>query len=251
MSWLLLFAASTMAGPGSADWRADVQVAVEACATDRAPCDRLADLTIRVTRAGWNRIIDDRIADPALLPLLLDALLREPDPDMQVPYAEALGRLLPGADPRWGVAFAEIASTHPSAAVRRHLIQGFRRAPLQVASPGLRAALAHEDLETRSDAARVMGGHEQAASFVPDLRGSLADPSPPVRASAARALGWAGDPSVFGDLTPMLADPDPSVRLYAVMSLGKLDPARAKGVVAPLVDDPARDVARLAERLTR
>jgi HEAT repeat protein len=193
-------------GLAFAGWRDDVKTAVDACAVDPGPCDLANDVFIRETRAGTWMVQDPRL-EPAVLPPLLDRLERETDPQLRAALADGAAQiLLGGVDPSWHVAWAELAGSDRHASVRAVLINSLRRAPESAAVPGLRAALASADPETRRHAASVMGRSTHAALFVDDLLVALKDPEGVVRASAVTALGHVGDARALPAVRAMTGD---------------------------------------------
>ena len=176
-----------------AGWTEDVAASVAACAADPTPCEAVAGLGLRPTRAGHLVAQDPRLYDPAVTGPLIHRLLTDPDPAVRAGLADGLARaLLDRPDPTWHTAWADLAATHPDVAVRSVLIASLRRAPIEAAGPGLRGALRHAEPVTRGDAAAAMGGHADAKAFVPDLLVASEDTDPRVRALVARALDWAG-----------------------------------------------------------
>jgi HEAT repeat protein len=78
------------------------------------------------------------------------------------------------------------------------------------------------DVHVRSMAASVLCRIPEAFEA---LRDGLADPSPEIRCSVARALGRATHPAALGALHEALGDPELSVRVAVCESLTTLDPA--------------------------
>ena len=74
------------------------------------------------------------------------------------------------------------------------------------------------------------------------FRETLADPSPSLRARAARALGRLGLPVGRSELERLLADPVPSVRSAAVFAFTLLEGPGARSLLEAMIDDPDADV---------
>ncbi len=213
----------------SAGWRDDAAAARAACSTAPAPCEVVDGLFLRVDRAGRTVAQDPRLAgaEAALLPLVLDRLLREREPAVRAGLADAARELLSAAadagDDRWDAAWIDLVSD-PQPEVRAVLVDGLRRAPLRVAQPALRAAAGHGDPSTRADAARNMGGHAELPALVPDLVALASDPDPAVRAQVARALGRAAGRGPLPEaaraaLSRLAVDPDARTRGLAPEAL--------------------------------
>lgn len=84
------------------------------------------------------------------------------------------------------------------------------------------------------------GGNHAAADVLPGL---LADPTPEIRAQAAKMIGEAGVSSAANTLASLLADPAPRVRLFAGIALGRLgSPKHVPQVVALLEQNDNKDV---------
>jgi HEAT repeat protein len=64
---------------------------------------------------------------------------------------------------------------------------------------------------------------------------SLEDKDAVIRANAARALGFIGDPQAISALTKALKDPERNVRRAAVYGLGEIQEAKGSGAVPALV----------------
>lgn len=195
MSRSILFLAVLLPGLAQAGWRDDAAAARAACSADPAPCEVADTLRIRESRAGIWFTQDDRLAQPVMGPLL-ERFERETEPAVRVAIAHALVQMLQAddADATWFPAWSELAASDRDAQVRGVFLSALRRAPLEVAAPGLRGALSHADAETRLLAAAKMGGHAEAAVFVDDLLAALATEAvPDVQVRIVRALGSARD----------------------------------------------------------
>jgi HEAT repeat protein len=81
---------------------------------------------------------------------------------------------------------------------------------------------------------------------LPELQAALADPYPPTRAAAARALGELGDRRAAETLIQALADPDWYVRVCAAAALALLDAAGALGALRRLRADEHPAVRKAA-----
>ena len=85
-----------------------------------------------------------------------------------------------------------------------------------------------------------------AASSVPELARSIADPSPEVRVQIVRALADQDERAALGHLVDALGDPDPQVVLVAIETLERL---RSRALAHRLID--ALDAESLREPASR
>lgn len=221
-----------LSNPAAAGWRDEVAAARAACVPDPAPCAVVDGLFLRTDRAGQTVAQDPRLDDPAsrdaLIPLVLERLLREQDPAVRRGLADAARELLSASaeagSERWSAAWADLVSD-PQAEVRAVLVDGLRRAPAAVAGPALRAAASHPAPATRADAARTMGGHANRVGFLPDLARLAGDREVAVRFEAARALRREAlrgplPPAASEALGRLRTDADPRIRALAEEALG-------------------------------
>jgi HEAT repeat protein len=86
-------------------------------------------------------------------------------------------------------------------------------------------------------------GQVALPAAAPYLLDAMKDPSPLVRAQAARSAAMVRDASLASGLERLLTDPDPTVRREAVLSVS-MSPSSA--LIARALDDPDRDVIRAA-----
>jgi len=178
-----------LAMPAQAGWVDDAAAARADCQADPTPCAVVDDLRIRESRAGRWFVQDDRLTQQ-MLPVLLDRLNHESVPQLRRALAHrATTMLLEDDATPWAAAWVDLASADRDVEVRTTAILSLRRAPLSVASPGLRAALTHEDATTRALAADTIGGHADNQTFVDALEAALTDSEPEVVREAVGALG--------------------------------------------------------------
>lgn len=219
IAWLV---SSAFAG----GWREDVASSVAACRTEPAPCAAADAIVLRRTRAGYLIAQDDRLDDPAVVGPLLGRLLGETDPAVGAGLADAFVETMQShPDSPWSAAWIELAAVDPRPEVRSVLVNAMRRAPIQVAGPGLRGALSGGDPATRRDAVATMSGHARAAEFAPELVAALDDPDAGVRGLAARGLRWLRDPAHRDVLLAHAQDPDAQVRTEIDRALEALTPS--------------------------
>jgi HEAT repeat protein len=182
-----------------------------------------------------------------MLPTLAK-VLEDPDPDLRVAAARAIGRL----------AGREYANQIIRALQDRDAnvcIQAIDTLKLLKArdavAPELFPLLRDPRVEVRV----------KALSALKELRVSntefeivvlLKDVNLPLRAAAAQALGELGGRAKLADLAALLRDADAEVRRAALWSLGVLDAKEVVANIVPLLGDPVAGVrARAAEALAR
>lgn len=120
-----------------------------------------------------------------------------------------------------------------------------------------RRGVEHRDARVREQVLLALAdGRPQGLDWAALAGRALADPSPPVRAAAVRAVGLARDEQRLGDLVELSADPSPRVRQAVPRALVRLVGARALPVLDRLAEDDSwrvrgAVVEALAELKTR
>jgi HEAT repeat protein len=106
-------------------------------------------------------------------------------------------------------------------------------------------ALGSDLPELRMAAANGLGQLEQTDT-VPALVDSFSDSDQRVRARAARACGFIGDPRATGPLQDLLTDTSATVRRAAADALGNIGSRQALQALLPLYEDDDDRVRRIA-----
>ena len=169
-------------------------------------------------------------ADPIPLPVLLERIAAETDPDV-------LGVLV------WAVVRHGPAATGPlidllgssRAGVRLHLVHALDKLGERAAVPALRTMLDDPEPAIRAAAVTALGrlGDERA---LPDLIGLLGTPDEPLGAAVTDALIGFGDAAAEALNTAPPADP--AARAQAVEVLEQLDGPAARSALVARADDP-------------
>ncbi|HYE98049.1 MAG TPA: HEAT repeat domain-containing protein [Planctomycetota bacterium] len=130
---------------------------------------------------------------------------------------------------------------------RRNAQWALGRCPREKVARPLRALLGAGDVEPRVHALGVLE-EVRAAEALPEILPLLDDPSPSLRAAAAKAVGTLGGRSASGRLRALLRDDAPVVRAHAAGALGFLEIREAGVELARLLEDPEEDVRFMAVR---
>lgn len=164
---------------------------------------------------------------PQAVPALVD-LLQEETPTTAYRAAVALGEIGPDAESA-ADALVE-ALGHGDGDVRRVSARTLGRMG-QVAIPSLRETLNRRESIAGRGAVEALGWMTPSEETIALLIGTLADPSPIVRASAARALGRFGPEAAAATSTLIQAvnDPEAMVRDAAARALGRIRKPASQG----------------------
>ena len=183
------------------------------------------------------------VGKSAVEPLI--AGLRDNDPLVRRQAAEALGLI---EDQRAVGPLITLLKDKDSL-IRRHAVKALGRIKDRRGVPPLIAVLNDKDEKShvKASAAKALGwiGEPDA---VESLVAALKDAHWTVRSRAANALGTIRDPRAVEPLISMLEDEDPLVRGYAVDALGEIEDARAMEALQAALTDPDRDVRKRVEQ---
>ncbi len=190
--------------------------------------------------------LDDTRATPVLLQRLMEA--NEP-----VPVQLALVDALPATGGDWHEAVATLAALHPSAQVRKKLVETLRYVPSPHNLRGLRLAFHDDDNDVRVAAARTTSFTRNGVALGAELLSACLDEDWDMRVAAVQALGQLRVRGVEDRLRRMLSDPHPEVRLQVLIALEHIDPEGVGGLTEldTLARDRHRQIAELAKRLRR
>jgi len=165
------------------------------------------------------------------LPVLQKLLLDDPDAEVRIVAARALGHL---GDPR---AVAPLVLALEQELVPPGITSAALLAVGETAVDGLRTVLRGPGPRTRALAAELLGVFG-AIPAVPDLLGTLRDRDSEVRIAAARALGRIAAPAAVPALVECLAVSEPpALRAVAAKALGQLGAIDAVDDLAVLLGD--------------
>ena len=230
----------------SSDWRVRHQARVLLAWQERPEdCARAWSAEPLETRAGTFRFVDEDLLEPDLAAVLLDRFLYGAGPS---PVRAALLEVISRSELDWSQALAEVFPGEPATEVRVAIVSAMRRGESPWAERTLLAAMSDPSPSVRAEAARVAGWREDSSPLEARLVELLGDEDPQVRALAARSLGWHRVDSAWDYLVPLLSDSDSQVRLRALHALARMDSARLAALpdLSPLLDDPDPAVARAA-----
>jgi hypothetical protein len=185
-------------------------------------------------------------ADPKLAAVIIDRLARKADPEDE---RAALTDALPKTGGRYADALADLFVDEHSAKVRAAFV---RVTPNEHALGIMRRAFADPSTEVRLVALRSASTHAVCEQLASELRTTLTDREPVLRAEAARSIGTLKIVAARGELVRALGDGDPEVRLEAMRALDKISPGSLAGTAAvtALTSDPDTRVAELALKLS-
>lgn len=175
-----------------------------------AQAETFAGATRTRTRVGSVRYLDPVLQQAGGVAWLFDQLDLDHPADIRRGYAEALTRLLADAPPgddhlRW----VARVTKEQDPLVAGTLIDGLGHADGQTAAAGLTAALRRPEADLRRLAALTASFAPPSDTLTAALVAAALDPSPAVRAEAARALGVLG---AADGLAAFARDPDPAVQ---------------------------------------
>jgi HEAT repeat protein len=188
------------------------------------PMFRLAldDPNAEVREAAIEGLWEEQ--DPALIPVLLNILQRDPAEQVRAAGASALGRFV-----YWDeIDQAPHAQVEPVLKALREII-----------------AAPDEPLQVRRRAVEAIGF--SSADDVPGIiRAAYAAPNELMRVSAVYAMGNSADEQWIDAVTSELESQLPAMRYEAARAAGELEARTAVGALARLLDDPDREVQEMA-----
>jgi HEAT repeat protein len=233
----------------TSDWQVRLEAqAVISWRTDVERAEAAWAALPATTRAGFWRFTATELTDPLVTPVLLERMAHADEhAELRGALAEVIARTT-GED-IWEVPFAAWLSSEPSAYVREGMVHGLRDASAATAIPALTAALDDPSPGIRAEAARSLTSHKSGALAAEALRDALSDRDASVRAAAARALGVLGVSASASDVAALASDADAEVRLQVLHALDRLDRPRAAAIAIGMQADSDARVSRLAVKL--
>ena len=196
-----------------------------------------ADLDNRALRLAAMDLLDDRyvyLANPELTAELLGPLIRDPDADVRVRAANAIGYNACGA--KYADELIAMLDGEPSADALVGVAYAMGRSGYQPFATHLEGVLRHPDPEVRSSALFELTVLNPEKALRHNLR-LLEDPDPSVRRRAIQNFTLAPEEKVFAPLAGMLEDEDPRVRERAVWALGQMHVNDAADAIARRLSD--------------
>lgn len=241
-----------------------ISILLAACSTKSAPAP--AQKTVETADMSWRERVAAELsaieakqlielmalspastpAEPKVASVIIDRLARKADPeDVRVALVDAL----PKTGGRYADALTELFVDENSAKVRAAFV---RAIPTDQSLAILRRAFADPSTEVRVVALKSASTHAVCEQLASELRNTLADREPVLRAEAARSIGALKIAAARDELVRALGDADPEVRFEAMRALDNIAPGSLAGTAAvtALTNDPDTRVAQLAQKLS-
>ena len=185
--------------------------------------------------------------EPALIPLLIDLLDKDPAEKVQAAAALALGRFALMAEissiaPRYGVQVGHVllnvvGDKNKSMDVRRRALEAVSPISTEQVKTAIKTAYEGRDERLAISAVYAMGKNCDT-KWLPFLLKELKNSDAEMRYEAVTACGELGDEEIMQDLLPVANDEDIDVRLALIQALGKIGGNEAKQFLQKNANDP-------------
>ena len=185
--------------------------------------------------------------EPALIPLLIDLLDKDPAEKVQAAAALALGRFALMAEissiaPRYGVQVGHVllnvvGDKNKSMDVRRRALEAVSPISTEQVKIAIKTAYEGRDERLAISAVYAMGKNCDT-KWLPFLLKELKNSDAEMRYEAVTACGELGDEEIMQYLLPVANDEDIDVRLALIQALGKIGGNEAKQFLQKNANDP-------------
>jgi len=185
--------------------------------------------------------------EPALIPLLIDLLDKDPAEKVQAAAALALGRFALMAEissiaPRYGVQVGHVllnvvGDKNKSMDVRRRALEAVSPISTEQVKTAIKTAYEGRDERLAISAVYAMGKNCDT-KWLPFLLKELKNSDAEMRYEAVTACGELGDEEIMQYLLPVANDEDIDVRLALIQALGKIGGNEAKQFLQKNANDP-------------
>jgi len=171
----------------------------------------------------------------------LVSLLRDANPRVRVAAARALGQL--GDPAALSALLARVEGTHPLPVdVVADAVVAIRDCPVSILRQGSGSA----SVAMRALSVELLGRFQALAAADDVVEILRSDPSPEVRARAARCLGRMGSPRAVEPLVACLDGSPAPVRIQALSALGEIGAPEALPVLRATLLGPSRQLSEVA-----
>jgi HEAT repeat protein len=185
--------------------------------------------------------------EPALIPLFIDLLNKDPEEKVQAAAALALGRFALMAEissiaPRYGVQVGHVLlnvvnDKNKSMEVRRRALEAVSPISTEQVKTAIKTAYEGRDERLAISAVYAMGKNCDT-KWLPFLLKELKNSDAEMRYEAVTACGELGDEDIMQYLLPVANDEDIDVRLALIQALGKIGGNEAKQFLQKNANDP-------------
>ena len=200
-----------------------------------------ADVRSKAIEGLWEN------EEPALLPLLIDLLNKDPSETVQATAALALGRFalmaeLGSISPKYGVQVGHVLlnvidDKNKSIEVRRRALEAVSPISTEQVKNAIKTAYESRDERLTISAVFAMGKNCDT-KWLPFLLKELKNSDAEMRYEAVTACGEVGDEDIVQYLLPIANDEDIDVRLSLIHALGKIGGNEAKQYLQKNAGDP-------------
>ncbi|WP_141733371.1 HEAT repeat domain-containing protein [Oligoflexus tunisiensis] len=231
---------------GKTPWQTRIMADMEAFKKENnKDYQALMELRPRITRSRSLKFIDARLAHPRAASVLLYRLMND---NAKPEVREALVAAISQSSGEYADAMLDLMAKEPAAAVRARMVSVLRHADEQATLQGLQLGFKDPSPLVRAAAARTIGKLEKNPQLSNLLMTNLKDQDSTVQIAAIQSARILKLSEASGTLEALLSSSNPSVRLESLYAIGQLAPD-VLGRVPNLEKDADHKVSSAAIRL--